>query len=304
VGARRRDGVRDLITVLGSAVTAAVTSVLARQALEHGSTPATLLAVRYAIAALVLGVPLIALRSLPRSRRALGMSAAVGVLMLIGGTCEFEAIARLPVAIVIVILCANPLWVLLHTRIVRGQRLGLRRQLSFVAVLAGVVMLVGPRLDDYDVLGLALAVGASVSWGACLLLMQGAARIDGFSTPAAVAAGSVVAGTFALALHPGALDAEILHGPNPGLVTALGVTGAISFGLLALGLRGQHVFDVSVVAATEPLFVAALAAIFLDEQLAAWQLVGMLLVVAGVAWLSRDERLPLMPRAGAGRALS
>jgi drug/metabolite transporter (DMT)-like permease len=304
VGAWDGDRMRDLLPVLGGAIAAAVTSVLAKQALEHGSTPDSLLVIRYLITGLVLAVPLVATRSFPRSRRAFGLSAAIGAGLAIGGTCEFEAIARVPVSVVIVILCSAPVWVALHTRIHRRQRIGPARRLSFVMVFTGVVLLVGPELDTYDALGLALSVAASVSWAACLILMQEASAVRGFSAPAAVASGGIVAGAATLLLNPGAIDAELIGGPHPWLALALGLTAATVFGLISLGMRAQHAFDVSVVASSEPLFVAALAAVFLGERLGAWQVAGIVVVAVGLGWLSRDEALPLAAGDAGARPVS
>ncbi len=280
--------------VLCAALSTAVMGVLAKKAFEQGSEAGSLLAVRYLLSAVLLGIPLLAVRAYPfRSRRAHALVIAIGVGMVIGGTFEFSALDRLPLSIVIVILFTSPLWILLHTRIVRRQRLGAERQLAFASVLVGIVLLVGLKLGDYDGLGLLFAFGSSVVWATILVLVGEAGEVEGFSPGAAIAAGAVVAGVLALCLHPGAPSAELGDPDRTWLVVGVGVTAALGFGLLALGMTNQHVFDVSVVAATEPLFAAALSALFLGERLTAWQLLGVALVAVGVVLIARaDQSLP------------
>jgi len=189
---------------------------------------------------------------------------------------------------VIVILFLSPLWIALYSRLVRGDRFGFRRQLAFLLVFVGIVSLVGPALDSYDVGGLFYALGSSFVWAAILLLIQGSPRMesDGLSPSAAIASGAVVAAVVALLVEPAAMVEEFGHSDRVLLLLGTGIGAGLGFGLLALGMRNQHVFDVAVVSATEPLFAAGLAAIFLDERLSALQLFGVLLVALGVVLIA------------------
>jgi drug/metabolite transporter (DMT)-like permease len=217
--------------------------------------------------------------------------------MWAGGSCEFEALARVPLSVVIVILFISPLWIALHSWLFRHERLGWQRHAAFATVFAGIVLLVGPAIGDYNLLGLAFALGSSFIW-AGILLMIDVGRGQGFAPPLAIGWGAVVAGAIALAVHPGAAGAELGDSERAPYVIAVGLTAALSFALLALGMRSHHVFDVVVVAASEPLFAVLLGAVFLDERLEAAQLLGVLLVATGVVMIARADTArapPLSP---------
>jgi drug/metabolite transporter (DMT)-like permease len=279
--------------VLVAALSTAVMGLFAKEALKRGSDAQALLAVRYVITGVLLALPLLITRSFPAgSPRARRRALAIGVGMFFGGSFEFEALSRLPLSVVIVILFVSPLWVALYSRVFRGERLGLGRQLAFVSVFAGIVCLVGPALGDYDVVGLLCALASSFIWAGILLGIQGAEEIAGFSPPVAVASGAIVACVVAFLIQPAAVVNELGAGDRLPWVLGVGLAAAVGFGLISLGMRGQHVFDVSVVAATEPLFAAALGALFLSERLSAVQLLGIALVALGVVLIARSYEQP------------
>lgn len=274
--------------VLLAAFATACMGVFAKEALDRGADPRSVLALRYLATALLLGVPvLIATRFPLRSRRAAGRALAIGAAMFFGGLCEIEALARLPLSVVIVILFVSPLWLALYSRGVRGERLGARRQLAFALVFAGIVCLVGPALGDYDAVGLLYALGSSFAWAGILLGIEASGDLDRFTPPVAVAAGAIVATAIAVATAPLGVAEELGHGERLPWFLALGVSATIGFGLISVAMRDQHVFDVSVVAATEPLFAVLLGALALGERLSAVQLLGVALVAAGVSVIAQ-----------------
>jgi drug/metabolite transporter (DMT)-like permease len=270
----------------------AVTGVLVKEALARGGQPGTLLTVRYVMAGATLGLPLLLVGLFPRSSRAVVLALAIGIAMWLGGSFEFEALSRVPLSVVIVILFISPLWVALHSRIVRREQLGWQRHAAFAAVFTGVVLLVGPALGDYDLLGLACALGSSFVWAGILILIDEGGSVEGFSPLIAIGAGTAVAGLIALAFHPTAIETELGDQQRTLYVLGIGLTAALSFGLLALGMRGHHVFDVIVVSASEPLFAVVLGAAILDETLKAAQLLGVFLVALGVVLIARAQAPP------------
>jgi drug/metabolite transporter (DMT)-like permease len=214
--------------------------------------------------------------------------------MWLGGSLEFQALSRVPLSVVIVILFVSPLWIALHSRIVRGERLGWLRHGAFAAVFAGIVLLVGPAFGDYDLVGLACALGSSLAWAGILLLIDSGKDVRDCSPPVAIGAGAIVAGLVAIVAQPTAVEVEFAEAGRVLYVLGVGLTAAVAFGLLALGMRGHHVFDVVVVSASEPLFAVLLGAVFLGERLSVVQLAGVLLVTAGVVMIARAE--PAEPR--------
>jgi drug/metabolite transporter (DMT)-like permease len=297
--------------VLVAAFATACMGLFAKEALERGSDPRSLLALRYLATGALLGLPLLIAKALPpRSPLARHRALAIGVGMFVGGLSEIEALARLPLSVVIVIIFISPLWLALHSRVVRGERLGAGRQLAFALVFAGIVCLVGPAVGDYDLIGLLYALGSSFAWAGILLGIDASDDAGDLSPPVAVATGALVAATIAVLTTPLGVVEELGHADRLPWFLGLGVAATIGFGLISLAMRDQHVFDVSVVAATEPLFAVLLGAAALDERLSALQLLGVAAIAAGVtliAWAASRQapRAPareLEPQAHSARA--
>lgn len=276
--------------MLAAALSTAFMGLFAKEALDRGAEPAALLAARYVLVGALLGLPLLAARAFPwRSRPGRRRALAIGAGMFAGGFFEIEALSRLPLSVVIVIIFVSPLWLALYGRAARGDRLGLRRALAFALVFAGIVCLVGPALGRYDALGLLSALASSVAWAGILLGIEGA-EDDLPSPPVAVASGAVVAAAIAVLVAPQAFVAELGQGDRLPWVIALGLAATLGFGLISLAMRDQRVFDVGVVAASEPLFAVLLGAAALDERLSVVQLLGVGLVAGGVALIARAHR--------------
>jgi drug/metabolite transporter (DMT)-like permease len=279
--------------VLGSALTIAISGALVKEALNRGGEPESLLSVRYLMAAVLLGLPLIAAGHYPRSRRGLLLAGAIGVTMWTVGSMEFVALDRLPLSVVIVLLFISPVWVALYSRLVRGERLGWQRHVAFLVVFIGIVLLVGPKFEEYDLLGVALAIGSSLGWALILILIDSGRRTGDFSAPAAVGTAVVVAGAIGLIAEPGALANELGEPDRLPYVLGFGVAGALALRLFSLGMQQSHVFDVVVVGASEPMFAVVLGATFFDERLGPAQLLGIVLVAAGVIAVIRSGRDPV-----------
>jgi drug/metabolite transporter (DMT)-like permease len=278
--------------VLVAALSTACMGVFIKEALARGSDPQALMTVRYVIVGVLLGLPLLIRRSLPASRSARRRALAVGVCMFFGGSFEIRALSVLPLGVVVVILFLSPLWIALYSRLVRGERLGFVRQLSFVLVFTGIVCLVGPALGRYDVGGLFFALGSSFLWAAILLGIQDPDAWEGYSPSIAIASAAAAAAVLAVVVQPLALSGEFGHPDRVPWLLATGASAALGFGLLGLGMRGQHVFDVAVVSATEPPFAVLLGAVILGERLSAVQLLGVVLVAVGVALIASTYQDP------------
>ena len=271
--------------ILLAALLTAVVGVLAKEALARGSAPLDLIAIRFALCGLLLGASMVVMDASfsARDRRGFGRSLPAGVLLCVGGVCEFEALARLPLAVVLVILFVNPVWLALYARMVKRERIGLRRLVAIFGMFAGVVLLLGPKVGVYDGIGILLALFASVAWAAVFVLLDRA--MDRVSPVAAIASAMISAALLAIAIAL-VVDSKSMSeqlGEPESLRFAIGVgaVSSVAFLALAIGLQLSYVLDAAVVAATEPVFASVLAAVILDEVLSATQFVGAAMIVAG-----------------------
>ena len=269
--------------------------VAARLAFNHGVDVPTAVTFRSVVTAGVVGA-LLLLQRVPlaltaRQRKALPL---IGVLIAIQSLCLYSAVARLPVALALLVFNSFPLMTALWARLLYQHRPERALLVAMPVILFGLALAL-------DVLGaasglgaagqwrqigagVAFALGASTTFGLALVLTQHEAggldgRLRTFATMAMVGvlAGAAVAwrGGFALPTAPSGWWAL-------GLLTLLYGTGiTLLFTVLPrLGVVGN-----SAVMNVEPVFALVLAWLILGQRIAPVQVVGALVVVGAVMWL-------------------
>ena len=274
--------------------------VAARLAFNHGVDVPTAVSFRSGATALVVGA-LLLIQRVPlaltaRQRKALPL---IGVLIAIQSLCLYSAVARLPVALALLVFNSFPLMTALWARVLYRHRPERALLIAMPVILLGLVLAL-------DVLGAAsglgaagqwreigagvsFALGASTTFGLALVLTQHEAggldgRLRTFATMAMVAllAGAAVVwrGGLALPVAPAGWW-------GLALLTLLYGTGiTILFTVLPrLGVVGN-----SAVMNVEPVFALVLAWLILDQHIAPVQVVGALVVVGAVIWLGTRRK--------------
>jgi drug/metabolite transporter (DMT)-like permease len=275
---------------------------LASSLLDNGWTPAALVLCRIVIGALVLVVPaVVSLRGRWHLLRAnAGLIAVYGVVAVAG--CQlayFSAVDRLPVAVALLIEYTAPVAVILW---MWGRHLQRPTRLTLLgAVIAGAGLLL-----VLDVFSAGAVDGLGVVWG--LLAMVGCAVFfvlsageDNGLPPIVLAAGGLVVGAVVLAvagvLGVVTLSASGAGAPYRGLVVpwwlpvlGLGVvTAAVAYVAGILASRGLGARMASFAALLEVLFAVVFAWLLLGQLPRAVQLLGGLLVLAGVVLVKLGE---------------
>ncbi|MEZ5640551.1 MAG: DMT family transporter [Burkholderiaceae bacterium] len=274
--------------------------VAARMAFNHGVSVPTAVTVRSAVTALVVGALLLAqhvpLALTPRQRKVLP---AIGVLIAVQSLCLYSAVARLPVALALLVFNSFPLTTALWARVLYQHRPERALLLAMPVILFGLAL----ALDVLGAasglgaagqwqkigVGVAFALGASVTFGLALVLTQHEAggldgRLRTFGTMAMVAllaaGGALATGGFAWPDAP-------VGWWGLALLTLLYGTGiTILFTVLPrLGVVGN-----SAIMNVEPVFALILAWLVLGQAIAPVQVVGALLVVSAVVGLGLRKR--------------
>ncbi len=276
--------------------------VAARLAFNDGVSVPTAVTVRSLSTALVMGALLliqhvpVALN--PRQRKALP---AIGVLIAVQSLCLYSAVARLPVALALLVFNSFPLTTALWARLLYGHRPERALLMAMPVILLGLVLAL-------DVLGAASGLGAAGQWrqigagvafalaasftfGLALVLTQHEAggldgRLRTFGTMAMV---GLLAGGGALATGGFAWPSHAPGWWGLALLTVLYGTGiTILFTVLPkLGVVGN-----SAIMNVEPVFALVLAWVVLGQAIAPVQLLGALLVVGAVIWLGMRKSTP------------
>ena len=274
--------------------------VAARLAFNHGVDVPTAVSFRSGATALVVGA-LLLMQRVPlaltaRQRKALPL---IGVLIAIQSLCLYSAVARLPVALALLVFNSFPLMTALWARVLYRHRPERALLIAMPVILLGLVLALdvlgaasglGAAGQWREIgAGVAFALGASTTFGLALVLTQHeAGGLDGllrtFATMAMVGllAGSAVAWRGGLALPTAPAGWWGLA-----LLTLLYGTGiTILFTVLPrLGVVGN-----SAVMNVEPVFALVLAWLILDQHIAPVQVVGALVVVGAVIWLGTRRK--------------
>jgi drug/metabolite transporter (DMT)-like permease len=267
--------------------------VLGRIATRPGGLPVpSLLAYRFGLAAVLLAAALVALR-LPLAA-APGEGWRLAALGMIGYGAEsglfFAALRHGTAAAVAVLFFTYPVLVAVVVFLFGKGLPGWLLGGGLLAAVAGaaIVAVVGQGVD-VDVAGVALALGSALTFSFYLVGTDAVLRRTHSLTGAMVLSASAAVGLAVYALATGhAAWPSGFRQWGPVLGMAAFTSGA--FACLFAGLRRLGAVRTSILSATEPLTVAALAALFLGEELGLGTVVGGALILAGAVAASVAQR--------------
>lgn len=272
----------------------------------QGFSPAAVVAWRVAVAAAALWAALALVRPGALRVRAqdLPYFLAYGLVSVAGFNLLYTAaIARVPLAVAAVLLYTAPAFVAAVAYLVFREPVTGPHGAAIALTLAGCALVArahDPAAWRVDGPGLLAGLGAGLTYGLYGLFGQVALRR--FS-PWTVQAHSLLAGALALLLVAGG-EAWQAAAAAPGVWPAIAYLGLVptvaAYGLYLSGLRRIPASHAAVVATLEPMVAALLGRYLLGEALGAGQVVGMGLVLLGVALLQRAGP-PAVPGDGEGR---
>jgi drug/metabolite transporter (DMT)-like permease len=301
-----------LLAVL-SAATFGTSGTFASALISAGWSPGAAVTIRITIAALILAIPaVVMLRGKWHVvRRNLRMVTFYGLVAIAGcQVCYFVAVQHLSVGVALlleymgIVLVVGWLWLRNGQR---PRRLTIAGSVAALVGLAFVLDLVGDT--RIDVVGVLWGLGAAVGLAVYFLV---SAKSDPELPPLAMASGGMTVGAVALLFLGvvGVLPMQ-LEFTDVGFA-GLQVNWLVAVAGLALiatvvsyvaGISAARILDsklASFIGLTEVLFAVLFAWLFLGQLPTAMQLVGGVLIVAGVALVRVDELRPnpVMGRAG------
>jgi drug/metabolite transporter (DMT)-like permease len=296
---------RGIAVVVSAAFFYAAATVMARLAYARGADPLTLVAVRFALGAVVLWTLAVALRRprfVPRHSR--GTLVWMGAVSVVVGVLFFGAVERLGAGTATLALYAHPAMVAAGASVLGWERFGAWKSAALAGGVAGVALVVGTPRGDIDPAGVLLGLGAAVALAAYVLLARRGGRdVDPVVSGAVILTVSATL-YLAVAVPAGILELGLSSRAWGWLVGGAASSGAaFALFLAAVGRLGPT--RASLGASAEPVLAVLLAAIFLGERLTALQAAGAGLIVAVVALLPLIERAPAavgdVPPLGADR---
>jgi drug/metabolite transporter (DMT)-like permease len=274
---------------IGSGAAFGAMGIFGKLAYDEGATVGTLLAVRFAIAALLFWGIVLAegsaheVRALGRGDLALGLAlGAVGYAAQAG--CYFAALERIDASLLSLLLYTFPAMVAVAAVAIGRERIDRRRVAALVLASCGLVLVLsGAGAGKLEPLGVVLGLCAATVYTTYILVSDGiAGRVRPTVLAALVCSGATVTLTIGSALlgqlHPGELTAA-----GWGWLACIAVVSTVvAVSLFFAGLRRAGPTTASILATVEPLVTVLLAFVVFGESLSALQLLGGALVLSAV----------------------
>jgi drug/metabolite transporter (DMT)-like permease len=278
---------RGIALVLVSALGFGAMAIFAKLAYRHGAGAATLLTLRFAIAASVLWA-IVAVRGRPRpDRRTVLAGAGLGLFgYSLQAGCYFAALSHLDASILALLLYTYPAMVFVAAVALGRERSSVLKVLALGMAATGLALvLAGGASGSLNSTGVALAIGAALAYTGYILVADTVvAGADHFSLAAIVATGAFVS-VGAFTLISGELDLGFDGTGWAALVALALVSTVLAITTFFLGLELVGPSTASIVSTVEPAWTVALAAIVFGETLGGVQIVGGVLVLSAVVVL-------------------
>lgn len=293
---------QSLAIALSSAAMFGLSGPLARALLDVGWSPAAAVSARIGGAFLVLLIPSIVLlrrTGLP-DRRQVGQMIAYG-LIAVGGAqlCYFSAVQYLSVGVALLLEYSAPVLLIGYHWLRSRQRPGLPVLLGAAVSVAGLVLVLDLRHGfNINPIGVAWGLGAAVCLCGYFIMSEGGGSDTAVHPLLLTTVGTGIGGGAVLAvaglgvLPLEARTAEVTLGgasmswivPMLGLILIAAVFAYLT-GIIAVRRLGSSV--ASFVALTEVLFAVVFAFVLLGQQPGPVQLMGGVLVLAGIVVVQR-----------------
>lgn len=268
----------------------AIAAVAARELFDAGVPPIQLVEARAFVSAVGLALLPAAWRrrSGRDGRSTILVVVALGVSIALVNAAYYAAIARLAVAVAIVLQYLGPAFVVGWIAL-RDRRMPSVAILAALGVaFAGVVLvseLPSGDLGSIDGLGLAAGLASALFFAAYTLQSERAAAHYGAvgALFRAFAAASIL---WIVYQAPQGLPRELFEPENLPKVVFVGLVGTLAPFLLYIWAIQRLRAERAVITATlEPFFAGLVAWVWLDQVLSALQVMGAALILAGVVWV-------------------
>ncbi len=284
-------GLGGALLCLVSAAAFATLGIFGTLATDAGASVASLLVVRFALAASVFAAALALtgggarLRRLPRRVVLTGL--ALGAFgYSLQSALYFAAIGRLDVSMVALLLYTYPVFVTVAALALGRATASMRTTAALVIASTGLALvLLAAGTGAFDVLGALLSIGAAVTYTTYILVSDRiVGEVEPFALALLVLTGAAASFTVA-GLVTGSLDLALSGEAWLWLLLIALVSTVVAVSAFFAGLRRVGPSEAAILSTFEPPVTVALAFVALGERLTPAQLAGGVLVLAAVVLL-------------------
>jgi drug/metabolite transporter (DMT)-like permease len=276
-------------TCLASAAAFGTMAVFGKLAYGEGATVGTLLTLRFALAALLFWVLVLAggavREVLALRRRDLAWALSLGACGYAAQAgAYFAALDRIDASLLSLLLYTFPAIVAVAAIVLGRERADGRRLTALALSSGGLVLVVaGAGPGALDPLGTALSLVAAVLYSAYILVSEGILRrLRPTVLAALVCSGAAVSLSVGSALLGELRPGELTAAGWGWLVCLAAVSTVAAIGLFFAGLRRVRATTAAILSTLEPVVTVMLAFLVFGETLGAVQLLGGALVLGAV----------------------
>src|SRR3954471_19579483 len=262
-------------------------AIFAKEAYADGVTVVTLLALRFLMAAALFWALVAARGARMPTRRVCFTGIALGALVYAAqGGLYFGALTRIDASLTSLLTYIYPILVFLGAVALGRERATGRRVGALGLASAGTALvLAGGSVGAVDGLGVAMALGCAVVYGAYILMTDRLiGDVDPFVLAALVTTGAALSTTVAGA-GTGSLHVDFAAAGWGWLAALAWGSTVIGISAFMVGLRDVGPATASIVSPAEPAVTVGLAALLYGEALGSSQLAGGVLVLGAVVIL-------------------
>ena len=269
-----------LIAILIAAAGYGTASIFAKMAFSQGLDTFTVLTVRYSLAALIMWFYLLLSRThrpLEKNQRPLILMAALSGNILIP-ILYFQGLQRLPISLFAILSYTYPAFVILLSGLVLKEKIQSHQRTALILTMTGCAVMFWSRDFRFDLMGIALATGASFSYAIYIL---GLARYLKAIRPARAMTYTISTAAVVFLIY-GALTGRLLA-PSPSgwaILTMMAVfsTAAASIAFFT-GVQMIGPSRAALISTVEPLFTILLAMLIFNERITGLQGLGGFMVI-------------------------
>lgn len=291
-----------VVSLMLIALAFSINHIGARLAMDHGVSVLTAVTVRSFSTVIAVAVLLFLARMRWQlDRSVLYAAAAAGCALAVQGYCLYSAVVRLPVALALLVFNTFPIMIALLSWWAGGERPRRRTVLAWPVILAGLVLALDipqvlsdlARSADADSRGMAIRMLSGIAYGlgaaasfavAMVITTKRLGAVDGrIRTLLTVSVVGVLAGGIGLSSSALAWPTDASGWTG---LAILSVFYALAITALFVILPKVGAVNNSPILNVEPIFAMGLAALFLGQRLEMLQVIGGMLVVGSIIFLS------------------
>lgn len=226
------------------------------------------------------------------------VSSLYGVLTLgIGLVLYSVSVERIPIAVATVLMFSNPIWVSIYSALIFKERISLKSAFLIFACITGCLLLMDIFTSgriSLDPIGVLCGIGNGMTFALQIVIPK--IFRGKYSSDTLLVYGFLGAAIFLFIL---ASPMEIIHA-----ISREDQTPFLLFNLLCIGILATFISNTfyvksteyigttlpSLMAAFDPIFASIFALIFFKEQIGFLQIIGAVIVIFSVAFLSMSDK--------------